>query len=224
MGKKAEGGPKETGLDKELARIGAERYERYVHTFVPLEKRAIYLNTDPNVVHRQEAGARGMANANYQQRFGEVVPKLGQVAATGGENRLATSLGNFSLDKGKAIGLGLGDTNLASLGNQANNLQSLINIGQGKASGAIQGLSSAADVSNKQSIMDARAEAAARAAVGNAVGTGVGMYAGNKYFNQPQSGGGLTGNGYDSRQKAAQYGLGAQPPDYSSSFPTNFGP
>lgn len=188
MSNKHDTGPKETPLDKEVAAIGLERYNKYVTQYVPLEQYAINQQIGPHQKVEQQQ-ARNYANANYQQAFGQVENKLG-VSAGGqgikpGTGRFAGMLGGINLDRGKATGLGEVDTNLAGQNRLAGNLQGLLDIGQGKQSGAIRSLASAADVSDKQAIMDARASAAANLAIGNAIGTGVGLVGANYYTNQP---------------------------------------
>ncbi len=186
------GGPQETALDKELASIGVERYSRYKERFAPVEDYSI-----KQVTEGREGGAeraQGVSAANYEQQFGLAEPALamglgGRSAGTlsSGAGKLGIAQG--AVDKGTARGLGAVDTGLGSERTYFGNLQSLINIGQGKSDQALTGLNRAAQASQNQAIIDARASAAARNALLGAVGTGVGTYYGSL---GPSTGSGLS--------------------------------
>lgn len=169
-------GPQETSLDKELASIGVSREQDYQKTFVPLEKYAINKTVQQQPALQQQA--LGISNANYQQQFGNAQNSLVNGIGnrnTGGGGALVSNLGKFATNRGTAIGQGQVASQLQSQSAYQGNLQNLVNIGQGKAAGAQQGLNNSALASNQQSIIDARAATAATNAVSGAVGTGAGL-------------------------------------------------
>lgn len=180
---------KETPLERELASIGVERYERYAQRYIPAED---YLINDitGNYDNRVQQ-AQGMSGANYEQSFAPGVSATASNAGARNAGSLDSGSGKLGLvqygtDKGFARGLGSVDTRLNSELGQANNIQSLVNIGQGKSNQALQGLSEAASVSGRQAILDAQAKQAARNAIGNTIGTVAGL--GYGYMSGPSTG------------------------------------
>lgn len=178
MAKGGGGKIQETALDKELASIGVERYDNYVKRYIPIEDYAIDKVLQGREGDREEA--RGVSNVGYEQAFAQAPAQT--VAGAGAANlgsidsgRAKLGLAGVGLDKSMAKGLGAVDTNLGSEGRFAGNIQSLVNIGQGKAGQALSGLTSAANVASRQAIMDAEASAAARNAIGSAIGTAAGI-------------------------------------------------
>lgn len=176
---------KETPLERELASIGVERYDRYAQRYIPAED---YLINDI-VTHFDDRSQKvqGMSGANFEQTFSQgVVPTVNTLGAknAGSLDSGSGKLGliQYGTDKGFARGLGAVDTKLNSEMGQANNLQALVNIGQGKSNQALQGLTDAASTSNRQAILDAQAKQAAKNAIGNTIGTlaglGYGSYSG----------------------------------------------
>lgn len=168
----------ETPEEVALAKIAMERWKDYKNKFVPVENMAIS-NVMKEHDNPSEFGT-GVANLATQEQFSN----LEQQAAKGLTNRGAgPGSGEFmgaitGLNRDRIASSALGQTNAMGLARTQNqqNMQALINMGQGQASGALSGLADSANFAQQQAIMDARASAAARAAIGSAIGTGAGMY------------------------------------------------
>lgn len=176
----------ETPEEIALAEIAMERWNDYKQRFIPVENQAI-----SDVMGESETSSEfgpGMANIASQSQFSQLEP-----AVASGLVRRGARPGSGAFEGGM-IGLGL-DRTASSAQGQANalglqrtqnlqNMQTLINMGQGQATGALSGLGDAASFANQQAILDARASAAARNAIGSAIGTGAGMYYGNMNNNR----------------------------------------
>lgn len=182
------GGPEETEEEKELARIGFERWEDYKQRFIPVENLAIKDVMDD--INSPTMEGEGMANVDTQSAFSELEEQtasgLARRGARTGSGAFAGSLTDVNLDRMASSSGGQSAAYGLQRRNNISNLQNLVNLGQGKASAGLAGLSTVADAASRQAIMDARASAASRAALGQvagaAAGIGFGIYNSNSYI------------------------------------------
>lgn len=166
---------KTTPEEKELAKIAGERWEDYKKRFIPVENLAI--QDVMKDVETPSQFAPSMANLATQSEFSRLEPQVAQGLMARGGN-LQEGLIGLNADRVASSGLGQAQAYGLDRGRTIGNLQTLVGIGTGQAGGAIQGLSSAADMAQRQAIMDARAAAAARAAMGQVIGIGAGIAGG----------------------------------------------
>lgn len=166
----------ETPEQRAVAQIASEQYEDYITRFVPVENQAIAQALDTEGRLQQ---LRGITNADFFQRFGEQQPQvmsnLAQRGLRADSGAFRSGLGGYLTDRSYALGQGLAGAELASQQDLATNAQRIVNLGQGQANQAAQGIVSAADAAQRQAIMDARSAAAARGALQQIVGTGIGL-------------------------------------------------
>lgn len=183
--------PKETAEEKALAQIGLERWQDYQQRFVPVENAAIGRVMDD--INNPDMQGEGLANVSTQQAFSDLENQttrgLTLRGARAGSGAFAGGLAGVNMDRVASSGLGQAGAYGMQRGINISNLQNLVGIGQGQATGALQGLTDVADAASRQAIMDARASAASRAALGQLVGTGAGYYFGSTYGNTPTSNG-----------------------------------
>lgn len=173
---------KPTKEERELARIGLERWGRYKSRYVPMEDRLIKRTV--NSIDNPSGQAEGMANVSTQQAFspveGQVTAGLTGRGARSGSGAFIGALTGLNRDRTTSSV----SSQVAARGLQQRqgitNLQTLIGMGQGQAGGALEGMAGQASAANRQAIMDSRASAAARSAMlqiaGTAAGIGYGMY------------------------------------------------
>lgn len=181
MSKKGGDKPKETAEEKALAEIGLERYQDYKTRFVPVENMAIdKVLTDLN--KPADVGA-GWANTSTQMAFSKLEPQMTRGltlrGAEAGSGAFTGAVTGLVRDRTKASSLSQVNAGIFKRAQDINNLESLINIGQGQANSSLSGLTDVANAANRQAIIDAQAAAAARAAVGQTVGTVAGVAYGN---------------------------------------------
>lgn len=172
--------PKESALEKELGRIGAERYADFEARWAPFEKE--YL-ADLLDYSGERSNARNRAGVTYAQRFGAAGNELAR-SDPRAVNPLR--LGQFSLRQAEATGSGMAALEGGLRTQQAGELGRAMQLGQGQSAAALSGLSSAAAAAGRQSILDSSAafqEAqAGRALVGGLAGIGASF--GADYFAQ----------------------------------------
>ncbi len=175
---------KETAEEKEVARIGMEKWKRYQEVFVPIENKFIGKITDQKQ-YRTDAGRE--ASASTQSVFNQV------------RERLSRSSGGAGLGSGKfAMGsTGGGDATVDALAKvdarntaddqQVRGLQGALAIGRGQGEDAISGLSDTARIAGADAIDRARADADRREGMGELFGTvaGAGVRYGMGGLNTP---------------------------------------
>jgi len=168
--------PGETAEERELAGIAAESYDDWRQRWLPLQQEFF---EDMQDVEPRRMEALGSANADYAQAFGRAERGLESSLMAGsggpGSGRFAMGLGGFSLDRAQSTGQGMADVDSLIDDQYAAGLQSLIDMGRGERSNALQGMSQAADVAQRQAFSDAQTAFSNRAANMNAIGTGVGL-------------------------------------------------
>lgn len=210
--------PKATAEEKALAQIGLERWQDYQKRFVPVENAAIGRVMDD--INNPDMQGEGLANVSTQQAFSDLERQtttgLTLRGARAGSGAFLGGLTGVNMDRAAASGLSQVGAYGMQRGINIANLQNLIGIGQGQATGAMQGLTDVADAASRQAIMDARASAASRAALGQVIGLGAGAYFGS------QTGGtvsnGTSPSGYNTTPSVTE-DMSFDPMLYSSPLP-----
>ncbi len=177
-------GVPETPEEIELAQIASERWEDYKQKFIPVENQAIS-DVTKEFDNPSEFGAN-VANTSTQMAFSPVEASMARGLTTrgAGPGSGAFTGGIVGLNTDRAASSGLGQANAYGVQRTQNlqNMQSLINMGQGQAGSGLSGLGDAATLAQRNAFLDSRASAAARAALGQAAGAvagGVGSYYAN---------------------------------------------
>jgi hypothetical protein len=185
---------KETPEEKTLAKISSERWESYKARYIPVEN--MMINRTVGKLGKEDPRISGMANTSTQMQFSGLEPKvtsgLTLRGAGPGSGAFTGAVTGLVRDRTKSSTSGQINSNILGTAQNINNLQNIVRLGQGHASGALTGLSQAANAASRQAILDAQAAAAARAAVGQAIGTAAGLTYGAYNTNQtpaPQSSG-----------------------------------
>lgn len=189
----------ETPEARALAEIASQRYEQYKSRFIPIENIAINKTTGDLINPPQIA--QNVANIGTQTQFSNAQPgvtaNLATRGARPGSGAFGLNMAGFNTDR--AVSTGLGQANASGLQRtQAlQNMQNMVNIGQGQAGATLTGYGSLADAAARQSFIDAQAAAAARGAIGQTVGAGLGAYYGTANrtpgLTPPASSGGYSG-------------------------------
>lgn len=182
MGKGAKE-PKETAEERELGRIAIERWNDYQIRLKPMEDAFI---KDVRKTGADFDEARGAAATSVQQAFGEAGNKLeGNLFAAG----LDPSSVNFnkatsglSDDRALSAGTAINEAEFQVQNADLQGLNAVVQMGQGQAMGAIDGLGGVAARSTDNAINRANRSFANRQAGLNLVGTVAGAGA-SSYMN-----------------------------------------
>jgi hypothetical protein len=210
----------ETAQEVELKRVAIERWNDHQARLLPAEN--AYIKDVTQNPAAMKSRAAGMINADVSQKVGKALPSPPGLNPNSGRVMTATP-GPLSTAAAKAqatAGQNVED-------NRAKGLQSVINLGQGKASTAMKGFGSAALDATRTAITDAATDQQDRASTAGAVMSGVGVGAG-VWKNMGTGGGFSPDYSHNSSGSWDSPALGGQWGDPGYSFPATskptFGP
>lgn len=167
---------KETSQERALADVSSGKWDRYEKVLKPFES---ILMKEVLDVEPKRQRALGVAAGSTQQAFaragGKVDRSLEARGAKPGSGKFAGTQADFSLDRGKALGLGLNDASDLVERQGIAGKQSLVDMGKGKSAAAIRGFGESARRAVTQAEMDAEAAAGNRAAGASAAGAVAGL-------------------------------------------------
>lgn len=182
--------PDQTAEERELGRIAIERWNDYQRRFVPVENEFIesVQKTDSDF-----EAARGSAAAGAQQAFAGAEDKLKNNLFANGltpdSGRFQAAMNGIGEDRSLSMGTGLNETETAMEAQHLKGLQSVVQMGQGQAGEALDGMGNVAADATRESIDRANRSFQNRQAGLNLAGTVAG--AGTHYAMNRPSGGGL---------------------------------
>jgi hypothetical protein len=136
-----------TPMDREVAKISAEQWNRYVEKFRPLENRVIW---DVGNNERFAPVVQGAINANIQQKGGSWGERVASGGATSGA--LLGTGGAIKLSRSLAKGGVLGQQDLER--EKGMMTQNLVTMGRGGGDIAASGLGTAARTATQTAISD----------------------------------------------------------------------
>lgn len=140
MSKGGSNGPSQTPEEAELGKIAIERWNDYQTRFKPIENQFI---EDVQADASDYDAARGATTTAVQQNFGQAEDALkDNIFATGidpSSSEFMDSLKGLSLDRALSGGTGLNETDLAVDNQHLQGLQTVVAMGQGQATDALDG-------------------------------------------------------------------------------------
>lgn len=165
MGKGSDDEVKETADEVELKRVAIERWNDHQARLLPFENAYIRdVTRDPAAA---KGRAAGQVNADLAQKVSGALPPPG-VSPNSGR---ATA---FNPAIGRALAKAQVDAGENIEDNRARGLQSVVDLGQGKAAQAMEGFGVAAANATKKAITDAQLSQQNRDAMGSAIMSVVG--------------------------------------------------
>lgn len=169
--------PKQTPEEKELGRIAIERWNDYQTRFRPVE--------DEYIRSVQKTGAdfdqaRGQTAAGVQMAFGSAEDTLKDNLFANGlgpdDGNFLKAIEGLSDDRALSMGTGLNETDVAVDNQHLRGLQSVVEMGQGQAGTALNGMGNVAADATRDAIDRANRSFENRQAglhmVGNVAGAG----------------------------------------------------
>lgn len=155
------GGVEETEAERASAEIAMKNYNDYMETISPFTDK--YIEDVSGDTTAKSAQMAGMVNADLAQSTGTVSPGANGMMPSG------------AADYAKTLAASQVKGQQAIIGQKADALQSVIDIGQGTATEAQKGMSELASQSVSEATSNAAAEQAADDATASAGATAVGM-------------------------------------------------
>lgn len=173
--------PKETAEERELGRIAIERWNDYQSRFVPVEDQYI---ADVQKTEGDFDFARRSTNAGVQQSFDGAEDGLRSALTSRGvtpdSGQFRKAMAGVSTDRATSVGTGLNEADLAVDTEHLRGLQSVVQIGQGQAMDALDGMGNVAANATRDSIDRANRSFENRQAglhlAGTAAGIGTSTY------------------------------------------------
>lgn len=138
-----------TPLDREIAQISGEQWNRYVEKYIPFENRAIADVTD---TRRYTPQVQGTINANIMQKASTTGDFARAYGGGRGKAGAIDAVGGGSLAVASARGAVAGVSGLAA--EEAAMTQNIVELGRGGADFAVSSLGQAAGIATKQAISD----------------------------------------------------------------------
>ncbi|KZZ72400.1 hypothetical protein A3765_28530 [Oleiphilus sp. HI0130] len=153
MSKGGSEGPSQTPEEAELGKIAVERWNDYQRRFKPVENQFIE-DVQANESHYDHA--LGATNTAVQQNFSQAEGDLkGNIFASGvdpSSSQFTDVLAGLSLDRGLTVGTGLNETEMSVDNRHLKGLQTVVQMGQGQATDALQGYGSIAGDATRDAI------------------------------------------------------------------------
>ncbi|MQM38772.1 hypothetical protein KBTX_02791 [wastewater metagenome] len=149
---------KETEYEKELARIGEERWNRYQDVFAPVEE--LYAQQVRTTDSDREQ-AQGVAGSAVQQQFQGALEKMAGGYGDRGINTSAGGAGTSAMDsladdRAASQALATVDADQGMTDVHYQGLEDVIQMGRGKATSGFRGISDIATSANQRAINDAQ--------------------------------------------------------------------
>jgi len=143
--------PKETAEERELGRIAVERWNDYQTRFKPIEDQFI---EDVQMTDSDFNQVRGSTATSVQQNFSEVENSLKDNLFVKGvdpsSDAYIDALDDVSQDRALSLGTGVNEAEVAVDNAHLKGLQSVVAMGQGQATEALDGLGAiAGDATNE---------------------------------------------------------------------------
>lgn len=174
--------PNETEEQRALAQIAAERFNRYKEVFAPLEDQYIQQVMDIRSQGNYET-AGGLASSAFQQNFQNAQDQLqNQMFEQGVDPSSGAFQSNSAaLRRAQAVrqGVGVSDAKIANTDRFYSGLRGIMNLGQGQAATAVEGMADIAQQAQQ------RANQAAENAFNRSSAARSGVAAGLGYLASP---------------------------------------
>lgn len=188
---------KETAEEREMARIGVERLQRYDEVFKPIENKFIAKQMDQKPT-RDAAGREAWMGSTVA--FDNIKKRMTQTGNTGrGPGSGAFGMAATDSEEAAAHGLAQVDASNVADKQNVNNLQGIISMGRGQAVDALNGMAASARDAGRKAIDRANAAGARKERYAGMAGLAAGIGT-SAYMNRtptPQSAGGLETYAYN---------------------------
>lgn len=171
----------ETEEERELARVGIDKWNDYADNYVPLENEFIRRIevTDQERIQHQGAVTAGV-NSAFNDARTNVIEQTTNSGAKPGSGRFDAALERVMKKHGRSLGYANTDANNDMNEQQVRGLESAISIGRGKEADSMRGMSELASDAHQQAVNDAETAATRREGNSHAIGVGIGaMYSHN---------------------------------------------
>lgn len=168
-------GPKQSEAEKMLGKLAVEKWNDSQSRFRPIENQYI---EDVQMTDSDYSQARGQAHTSVQQNFSEAEKGLADNIFMSGldpsDSSFVKAIDGLGIDKGLSMGAGVNEANTAVQKKNIAGLQSVVALGQGQSSNAVQGMSDIAMDSTRKAIDRSRASHNERQAGLNLAGQVIG--------------------------------------------------
>lgn len=172
--------PKETEEQRALAQIAAERFNRYKEVFAPLEDQYIQQVMDIRSQGNYET-AGGLASSAFQQNFQTAQDQLQNQMFQQGVDPSSGAFqeNSAAMRRAQAVrqGVGVSDAKIANTDRFYTGLRGVMNLGQGQAATAVEGMADIAQQAQQRANQAAENAFNSSSAMRSGVAAGLGYLA-----------------------------------------------
>lgn len=172
--------PKETEEQRALAQIAAERFNRYKEVFAPLEDQYIQQVMDIRSQGNYET-AGGLASSAFQQNFQTAQDQLQNQMFQQGVDPSSGAFqeNSAAMRRAQAVrqGVGVSDAKIANTDRFYSGLRGIMNLGQGQAATAVEGMADIAQQAQQRANQAAENAFNSSSAMRSGVAAGLGYLA-----------------------------------------------